>query len=628
MRLRWSAWLLPIAALLVPSVQAAPTVAAVAPETLLSEDCVAYFRFDGIGPHRAALERTVLGQLLNEDLKPLVDYLIQLAIDGLGPDVIAQRLLSGADPDRLIELQQAAKQIPRLVEYLRQHGVVVGVEPIGLPTPGARVTLVFPDGGRDQNREAIFAGLKIAAVLNESQVKTVTIQDRQVLRLNLGDGLEIGCWQEGAHVVATIGNAPVKNAFPLNRDSDRRDLTANPLLKKVADFDEYETYARGFVDIRRGLDFLQRTLPPAAPLIEELGLNGLTSLTVQLGCRDAYQRTTITLETTGPRRGVLSPLAATADLRLDHLPPLPPDSSTVQAIGVEPVALLDGVLETIRLIVKYTAPDEVAEFEKQWQKFQRDLGIDLRSDLAGALGSTVTLSMSPSDGAFFLGSGMHVEIRDEAKLLATIERVTQSLTAGGEVNIRKKPYRDGELYLVTAANAQNFPFMPAAAIHDGWLTIGVTPQVAQGLILRSSGKFSTWQPTELTSRAVAAALAIPGTATTDNMNTDTANNESGAVSPRKIFWITQLDPRPTISQLISISNFFVLVASISEESPSFDLSLIPNAQAITERLTPNVTVATDDGRTIRFDGHASLPLGFDLSGYANLLLLAGAQFLF
>ena len=62
------------------------------PEALLSEQSVAYLRFDGLKAHQAELDKTVLAQLLAEDLHPLTNYLKKLALNAAGPDVVAERL--------------------------------------------------------------------------------------------------------------------------------------------------------------------------------------------------------------------------------------------------------------------------------------------------------------------------------------------------------------------------------------------------------------------------------------------------------------------------------------------------------------------------------------------------------
>lgn len=582
------------------------TYAVESPETLLPEDCVAYFCFDGIAAHREALDRTTLAQLLAEDLKPLFDHVKQLVIDSLGSDVVSERLLAGAEPDSLIGLQKASVRLPALLEFLSDHGFLLGVEPIGLPIPGVRVTLVFPQGNQPRHREAIFAGVQLLASLEGSKLEVVEVGDRTIRRIEIKDGFELGCWPEGEHMVVTVGNSPIGKSFPMNR-GQRKDITASPLLTDLNSWDEYETYARGFVDVQRVLEFVKRTIPPAAPLVEQLGVADIRSLSLRFGCHEDLQRTTILLETQGKRRGVLAPLAATANVSLDGLPPLPPDASTVQALGVEPVTLLDGSLEVIRLLLKTTAPDELDDFEKQYRQFERDIGVDLRDDVATALGSTVVAATSSIDGAFFVGTSFMVEVKDEAKLRKTFQRLMQAVSDNysDDVVIRTRPYRNGELYLLNAVDPSDFPLTPAAAIHDGWLVVGFTHQVAQGLILRSSGKFRTWSPTELMQTAIAQAKEVSG-------------------DDAKVFFVNQLDPRPTVTTLISLSTFFgVFAGAMSDEPVKFDFSLVPNAQAITEQLRPNVVVGTDNGRIIRFDGHASLPLMVDLTGYSNLLFLSG-----
>jgi hypothetical protein len=46
----------------------------------------------------------------------------------------------------------------------------------------------------------------------------------------------------------------------------------------------------------------------------------------------------------------------------------------------------------------------------------------------------------------------------------------------------------------------------------------------------------------------------------------------------------------------------------------FDVSTLPNAQEATRHLFPNVSVTTDDGKTLRSETRGSLSLPFDLTG--------------
>lgn len=583
----------------------AAQAASPAPEELLADESVIYVRFDGLESHRQAFDKTIVAELLREELAPLVNYISTIIMDALGPDVVAERLLQGAEPDRLIELQKAAKQLPHLTDFLLQHGLVVGVEVLPDPVPGAQATLVFPDGGQEKYREAFFAAVRLIAALNQTPVKDVKRGERSIMQVDVAE-VRLYCWQEGPHVVWTIGTGKLDQTLALIEDGKRKSLAANPLLEQLAGFKDYETYARGFVDAERAFAAVRQVFPPAQRMLDDLGLSGLTSFTFQLGFQEQYQRSTVMLNTKGERKGALAALSATAPVTIDSLPAIAPDASTVGATGFELGALFDSTMGTINMVLQLADPSSAEQFQKEWEKFEKKLGLDLRRDLLDALGPTIVSYTAPSEGALFFGVGVAVEVQDEKKADASIRRIINVLaqSAGTDVAVRQTTYRGAQLNVIEF-DADEFPFTPTYAIHDGWLVIGFTPQVAQGFIFRNTGDRARWQASPLLMQAIE----------------ESRQRTLPDGSPPKIFGFSQTDPRPTLQQIISFAPFVIAIArNFPGSTVKFDASLIPNSQAITERLSPNASVFTDDGRTIRIDSYSTFPMPIDLASTGYLYM--------
>jgi hypothetical protein len=482
------------------------------------------------------------------------------------------------------------------------------------PLPGAQATLVFPGAGEREYRDAVFAAVRLLGILNDQEVEEVDQDGRAMLKISYGPAL-LACWQEGDHVVSTFGMAPPDGVIAL-ANGKGKNLTANPLFTQLSGFRDYDTYARGFLDTKRGVDFTRGIFPPAANVLDEIGVSGVTSVALHLGCQDDLLRNTVVLATTKERKGMLAGFSAAQDLKLEELPPLPPDTSMLLAASLDSGAVYESIRNMIGTLVQSANPGGYDEFKSELEKFEKKLGGEVRRDLNEAFDSSVLAYSSPSEGAFFFGSGLALKVKDERKLHAAVERLFRTLAeyGGSQVTIRKQPYRDGELNVVRF-EAATFPFSPTYTVNGGWFVIGMSPQAAQGLIVRSSDKFAKWQPSPVMKRALANAEA----------------RRAAQDSPAKLLAVTHIDPRPTVATILSYSSFFIAIARSGpfrrEGGFDFDATLIPNTQAVTERLSPGSAIVLDDGKSIRIDTHDTLPLPFDISGiggtYAPLLFRFG-----
>src|SRR4051812_46470475 len=232
--------------LLVPLPASAGTPA----EALLSRDSLAYFRYDGLSAHQKAYDQTALARVLDGDAGDFLRYLGTLARDGLGQGNVKDKMLSGATPDQLLRIHGAARHLPRLAQHLGRHGVVVGAEVISTLPPRAQLTVVFPQAGADPaDRDAVFAGFQLALALNNVTPKAQTLAGRSAMLVTFNPLVRMVYWQEGEHVVCTVGTEPPQYTVGLMQGK-RPNLTTRDLYREVAGFDRYETAFRGFVDVQ------------------------------------------------------------------------------------------------------------------------------------------------------------------------------------------------------------------------------------------------------------------------------------------------------------------------------------------------------------------------------------------
>ncbi len=578
-------------------------------EALLAEESVLYVRFDGLGgDHQAGYRRTILAKLLRDEFGPLVDELTGMILNALGPELLSERLLEGVEPDQLLKVQSANKQIPHLLDYLWQDGFVLGVEVIAPLGPRFQVTLVFPNGGTKQNRAAVFGAFRLIGLVSQSKVEESMLGDQPLLRLQLPEPVQAACWQEGQHMVVTIGTEEVEHTRKLAQGK-RPNLTTNAVYKKLATFKRYETFKRGFFDLERVGVIAEKTFPPAKVVIDQLGLRGLNNVSFQVGFEEQHLRTTFELEMPGKREGLLRMLAPTEKVDTKDLPGFAPDSVSVAVSRFELGVVYDTVLDAVRFGLGTFNPRELPGFERELKSLEKSLGIDLQADLFAHLGSQIFVYNSPSEGALGLGLAVGIQVKNPEKLAASLETLIASLTAttGSGIHLTTKDYRSVPVNMVQVSE-RGFSFVPSYTIHNGWLVAGLFPQTVQGYIYRSSGKTEVWKPPAIADRFI---------------------GEIGRDFPKaKITGYSVTDPRPTMRSVLSISPFLVkVITSISGAGGNFDVSLIPNSQTVTDPLTHNVSVVVDDGKSVRFEGYSSLPIPFQVTGLESFVFFGAFSFL-
>ncbi len=232
------------------------------------------------------------------------------------------------------------------------------------------------------------------------------------------------------------------------------------------------------------------------------------------------------------------------------------------------------------------------------KKVDEVLAINLRRDLLGSLGDRFATYASPADGPLSFGQVYLFKVKDAGKLQTALAQALRSIgkLTGVDVSVQKKSYRGVPVNEIQVRQ-QGFIFVPTYAIQGDFLALAFFPQPIHGFILRSKGELPAWKP----GPEVTAALAK---------------------LPKEFVAIAISDPRPTLLQLLSLAPFVGgAVQSFAPES-KFDVSSIPNGHEATSHLYPNVTIVSDDGKTLRSETLASLILPFDLVGADSYIFVA------
>src|SRR5207248_426696 len=151
-----------------------------APEQFLSAKTLFYFRYDGLGEHRKAYDKTVMAELMNGDLGEFVDYMVSSTRNAIGPAVLKGQVLEGSVSKRLQQVRKGFQKTPDALRYLGRRGVVIGGDLVSLYPFRAQLTVVFPDAAADGARDAVHANLRLLAALADVPLKESKIDGRHV----------------------------------------------------------------------------------------------------------------------------------------------------------------------------------------------------------------------------------------------------------------------------------------------------------------------------------------------------------------------------------------------------------------------------------------------------------------
>jgi len=558
-----------------------------APEDLIPATAQIYVRWDGIDAHQGAYAKTALGQMMLGDTGKFVQTVFAQVQEQVGGSLTVQQLLGGAAPDKLQKLQADATEATKLLPVLGKRGFVLAAEVRSAQPPDGYIILVLPDAGKDP--KPAFATLRLAAAVAKAEVKEKQIAGRKVNILDAGQApVQLSWWVEGKHAVLLASTQPPEEAVKaLTAKGDR--LTSNPLYKRVHGFSQFETGARAFIDVASGVRLARKQGKEVGKVIDDLGLDGVKSLVFYSGFDGRAERSLVEIDAPGPRKGLLQ-LMGSERFKLEDAPPLPDDVTSWSMTNFDPAQLYDTTVLTVENVVKLVSPDDLPKFKDVLQQINQTLGIDLRKDFLANLGGRVVTYTSPAEGPLNLGQTFLVKVKDAEKLQESIDQAIKGIgqAAGADVSVKKRKYRGVELREVHVRK-EGFIFVPTYAIHDGWLVFGYFPQQVQGFILRAKGELPTWKPSETTRAAF-------------------------AKMPKECVSISVSDPRPSVKQILSITPLILGAINSFAKDVNLDVGSVPNSHEVARHLFPNVSVVTDDGKTIRQEARASLALPFDLNG--------------
>ncbi|MGF1579700.1 MAG: hypothetical protein ACFCD0_10085, partial [Gemmataceae bacterium] len=578
-----------------------------APETFMHPDTIAYFRYDGMASHRKGFEKTVLGNLLMNELSEFIHHLGEV--------------LDKAAKKQLID---SAPEAPsKLFRYFLENGVVVGLQVQGkLKTYEAEFVMSFPNGAKRQNREAVISMVKafLERPKVEKEVFTWPKVEKEVFTLVRGgrtvNGIRLkdahssseltymGWWEEGDDIILAVSTKKLEGLVA-RADRKAPNLLGSKRFKKFRKDNGYETVASGFLDIEQTTQLLvsanEMTLTNLKErlqlklMLTRLGVYDLKMGTFHFGFQDKYLRTTLGLELTNAkeRRGLLRLVSAPKKLDPKTLPPIPEDATLVGIHHFDWLEIYDEVTRLYQLVEvasKLGGGEQLQGLPKSPGEFlDKALGFDFRNDFLAALDPLTVTYRAYSEGPFFLGRAIAVKVKDEKKLQKVIDKLlglANEQVAGSQVQVMSRKYHDGMIHVL---RVPEMPVAPSYTFHKGWFVVGISPVIPQGFILRSDERLERWQSPDVLKRAIASGKK------TGNKNT-------------RLGFIRVTDPGPMLRTIMPLVPILIAAAN-SQVGPAdgIDLSKVPHPSVLTKDLTPNVSLFFDDGDGLRIEWYTTVP---------------------
>jgi hypothetical protein len=607
------------------------------PDRLLSPTTQLYLRWDGIAAHNEAYKKSIWGGVMagpsGDTIRSLVAKLPKL----LGGTLVADPLLAGQPKEELKANLTDLKQASKLIDLVAEKGIIVAAEvrepsltvkglgtAIGgllggsLPgaeavVPDAHLLLIVPDVG--ERSEAIFAALRLATRKGDVKLEPFSAAGRTGLQFSTPDKggppipIRAAWWMEGKHFVIYAGTMNPENMVAeMTANARKGGVMAHPHYKRSRENPGFESITRGFVDTGRVVSMARSLAGPFVPglatRIDDLGLANLKAVVFNSGFDGKESRAIYEFDLPGERKGLGKVLKQEA-IRLEDLPPMPPDVSRFGALRVDPAATYDAgimVIESLLLNQSFGVEDDArtpaeaiklrrAFIEKEADKYA---GVNIREELLPYLGDKVVVFQSPSEGLSVFGTVVCVSLKDPAKVKNAADRVQRGLEKLlGQTKVRKKLLRGVEIREIYS---RDLGFItPAYAIVGDWLVVGIHPQAVQGFVLRTKGEIPSWKPDAATAARLAKMPAGGG--------------------------LQYCDPRSTVQNLCCIGPLFLGTFALrSRFNPSeadydpIDVGLIPNGHELSKHLFPNLTVTRDNGKTIRVDVNESFSMPLEVIG--------------
>ncbi|MFO0536763.1 MAG: DUF1559 domain-containing protein [Planctomyces sp.] len=541
----------------------------VRPEQLLGAGSFLAARYDGADAHMLEIKQTADWRALEET------QLMARVLD------LVQMVATASS-------EQTGIVVRQLLDHIRRKGLTAAV---GMGGEGGRLPVlgvVLHEAGK--------YGALVASLLQELPESTVgVLRERELLAgrkayvLRFPGGVELTWWEEGGHLALGLGTGSWQWMLAA-RAGDIESLDKSSMWAGLRSAEGYETTSFGWFDVG---DLVQRfgaqELPPFASgisltvnqLLQQLGISGLQSVTMQTGFRgEATWSETRINGSVDP--GLLQRYLQPTVLKLDELPPLPQKVSGFSAAKLDLASLMDAAMATGVRLQQVMGDDPLIGTDGAFNWLQSFVGGYMLRQFLGGLGDVWCEYNDPQPMVVPVGYSpvLAVSVRDKQAVaggLYRLEGLLQGLLfAAPGVTLERAQKGDRSYWTL---KSEQLPVAPTLMLTKNWLAIAVNPVALESLVLREAGEQARWAPGEQVQSALS---ELPG--------------EFGSISVS--------DPVPTYRQMFETLPMALLVLN-SQVLPNlgegmelpFGLEDMPAAETVLEPMFPNVSVgyATEGG---------------------------------
>jgi len=442
---------------------------------IMPAESVVYIEWSGSDAVREAYAATAMGKIWAEPEMQRFAAELEKGINRLmvAPD---------AGPT-LKQIGMGVQMVKPLLRHLWHHRVAVSL--IGAETtdqgPGVSAILAIELASKDD--VGIFQGLINMATM-QSPKQSETVGEYTMQRVDMPPLPPIRYGAVDDVFLVAVG-ADVLNDVLAVKSGTAPGLIANERLatarKKLACTPDNTTLVV-HLDLVRAREQIKPLLlgytgseefpPPVGQLLEELGINGIDSITYASQLADGGCRNATFIAAKAPRKGLLK-LYAGKPLADEDFHAVPADAPFVSVFNVDLPAVYD---EALRIATVF-APEQVAEITEQ---FEQQTGMKLREDVIALLDDGWTVFDAPSFGGFwFTGFNVVLETTDAdafVTLLDTLAGAIRKMT-GDDTLALSTCERNGHTVHYVTVTAGPVPVAPAWGAHGKRVAIALFPQM-------------------------------------------------------------------------------------------------------------------------------------------------------
>ncbi len=323
--------------------------------------------------------------------------------------------------------------------------------------------------------------------------------------------------------------------------------------------------------------------PPVATLLEELGVNGMSTLTYTGQFADGGLRSAAFLAAKGPAKGLLK-LFEAKPLADEDFHAVPADAPFFHVCNFD----LSGAYDEAVRIAGALVPQAVAEFTSA---FEKNTGMKLREDVIALFNDGWAFFDAPNHGGLWItGLTLVVEAKDSEAFVNMLDRVVGVIQKqAGEKNLSLKNYEhNGSKIHYVTITAGPVPVAPAWGTHGNRVVIALFPQmVAQTLDQMAAPNVKERCVLANPDFARGRKLLPPATSSLGYLDT-----RSGVADLYKLFL-----PAATAGYSFAAANGIPL-----------DVATIPTLPVVTRHLFGDVCGASHDADGVMLVSHGPLPL--------------------